>query len=150
MDNKEGLPGPEPSCDRYNPLVSGKTPGLTGQQVVPQQETGSEETAARANVSGYGMGVERQHPMSLDSSTEIPDSPPISFQLPASPPPFEKICAPSQAPTSDSGCLGHLSYDQFRDLCKQHRYHRKDATEGAETRLTSMQGRKGMLHSGCA
>ena len=35
--------------------------------------------------------------------------------------------ASSQAPTMGSGYLDHLSYDQLRDLCRQHAYHRKDS-----------------------
>ncbi len=52
-----------------------------------------------------------RQPMDLDPSTEAPGSPQLSIQLPSSLPAFDKIRAPSQAPTMDSGCLGHLPYD---------------------------------------
>ena len=42
--------------------------------------------------------MEGHKPTWLDSSTEAPDSPPISIQLPFSPSPFEKACAPTQVP----------------------------------------------------
>ena len=59
------------------------------------------------------MEAEWQQPMSVDSSTELPDSSPISIQLLSSPPSFDKTCAPSQAPTTFFGRLDYLSYGRL-------------------------------------
>ena len=118
------------------------TPEVAEQQVAPQQEAATEKVGTQKNVSDDRVEEKGQQPRSLDTSTGVPDSPPTSFQLPPHPPSFDQNCAPSQAPTLDSGCLDHLSYDQLHNLRKQHGYHRKAATEVSKTRLTFMQNQQ--------
>ena len=50
-------------------------------------------------------------------SSQVPDFPPLSIQLPSAPSSYDVICAPSRAPALDSGCVDELSYDQLHDLC---------------------------------
>ena len=134
---------------RYNPLdldpacapfLSSDTPGITEQNVAPRHGGVKGKEGVPVISSGDTMEVEGQRPMTLDSSTEVPDSTPISFQLPPTPSPFERNCDPSRGPASDSGRLDHLSYGQLRHLCKQHGYNRKDAKEVLKIPLASMQG----------
>ena len=61
---------------------------------------------------------------------------------PASSSPYEKNCAPSQAPTMDSGRLAHLSYDPLRELRELNGYRRKDSKQVSKTRLASTQGQE--------
>ena len=67
VDDKEGPPGREPSCDRNNPLdldpacaplTSEKTPGVAEQQVAPQQEAAVEGAGAPGKVSAGWMEVD--------------------------------------------------------------------------------------------
>ena len=123
-----------PACA---PLLSGNTPGVTERKVAPRQgevkgKEGVPEISSEGAIEGEG-----QRPITVDSSTWVPDSSPISFQLPPSPSPFGRNCAPSQGPAMDSGCLDTLSYGHMRHLCKQHGYHRKDLREVLNTRLAS-------------
>ena len=87
------------------------------------------------------MEAEGRQPVNLGSPTEASDFPPISIQRPSAPSPFDKNCGPSQAPTMGSGCLDHLSYDQLRQLCRQHANYRKGSTRPLKTRLASTQDR---------
>ena len=79
-----------------------------------------------------------QQPMSSDSSTEVPSSPPIATRLPSSLSSFERYCAPSQAPTMDPLRLNHRSYDPLRDLGEHHVYHRKNAKEVSKNQTPSI------------
>ena len=78
-------------------------------------------------------------PTTLGSSTQAPDSPPPSIQISSSPSSLDQYCAPSQAPTMNSGCLDRLSYDQLRELRKNHGRHRKDSKAALKSRLVSTQ-----------
>ena len=86
-----------------------------------------------------------QQPISLDSSTEVPNSPPNSIQLSAPPSPFENNCAPSQAPTLVSGCLDYLSYGQSQELRRRHGNLRKDTREVFQTQLASIRGQNASI-----
>ena len=77
-------------------------------------------------------------PIDLDSSSELPDSPPLSIQLHSLPASSDQIRAPSEASKMISGRLNHVSYDQLREMCKQHGCGRKSSEAALETRLASM------------
>ena len=104
-----------------------------------------EEVQENAHETRTEEGVDE--PMRGESSTKIPGPPPLSIQLPPSSSSFDQDCAPTQAPTLDPGCLGHLPYDQLRGPRKQHRYHRKDAKEVLKTLLDSMQDQPASIGS---
>ena len=93
---------------------------------------------AQENASEDRVEEEGQQPMRPESSSGIPDSPPL-HSITALFLVFEKNCAPTRARTLDLGRSDHLSYDQLRDLCKQHGNDCKGAKENLKTRLVSMQ-----------
>ena len=125
MGDREGPPGLGHSGDRYHtsaldsecaPLLLRGTPGFTEERVAPQRVAAKERQRVPDSFPEGTMEAEGQQPMSLDSSTEVPGSLPVSIRLPFSPLPFDKNCAPTLAPTMDSRRLDHLPYDQFHDL----------------------------------
>ena len=93
------------------PLGTTETPGTTEQRVTAEQTEGRGKEGATEVVSGDTSEVVGQQPMSLGPSTEVPDCPPISIQLPFCPWSFETYRDPSQALAVDSGRFDHLSYD---------------------------------------
>ena len=80
--------------------------------MAPRQEAANEKPGAPDNFPEDRMEVGGQESISVDSPIEIPDSQPLSAQLPSASSPFGEICVPAQAPALDPGCLDHVSYDQ--------------------------------------
>ena len=86
MGDREGPPDTGLSGDGYRtealsqerePPPVGVTLGATGKLVGPQQDAAKERERVLGSVSGDSKEAEGQRPISLDSSTEAPGSPPI-------------------------------------------------------------------------
>ena len=151
VDEEADPPGLDPSSDRYTPLPlgpacapsqSGKSPGVTKRRVATEQEEGRGNGGAPEVFSADTTEAEGKQPTSLDSSTEVPESPPISLRILFSPSAFGRSCDSSQSPSVDSGRFDRLRYDQLQDLCKQRRFRREDAKGALQARLASMQHQK--------
>ena len=118
VGNIEAPPGLEKNSERNKPLVL-ETPRVPStmdtlkdagdKNVVTQVDSVSREVGAGENASEDREEAEKNQPASPESSAVNPDSPPLPIQLPSTPSPFGKNCAPTKAPTLGPRFLDHLS-----------------------------------------
>ena len=71
------------------------------------------------------LALPRLIPVPNPPSMQPPPVPSVGDEGPASAS-FERKCAPSQAPVTDTTNYEQLSYGQSHELCKQRGYHKKD------------------------
>ena len=102
--------------------------------------------------SGNGGGGEstdmtREPSMAPPRLIPVPDFRPRSAQLPPNSEvadegpassPFDRNCAPPQAPPADTTNNDQLSYGRLHELSKQRGYHKEDSKAAPRTRLAAM------------
>ena len=96
--------------------------------------------------SSTGIPASRDSPQT--AMIPVPDSPPLSAQLPPhqtstpnlrpSDSAFDRAREPPQAPTVNGAQFGKVSWGQLRDQCSQRGYWKKDSKAVLKTRLPTL------------